>query len=193
LRAGLLTTAGFLSLYANQEEGSPTQRGKFIRQTILCQTIPLPPANVNTKLADPPAGVTYTRKQKLMMHLSDATCAACHKLTDPLGLTLENFDAIGKYRTTDQGLAIDVSGSLDATNFSGPVELGQTLAARPEAADCLVQNMYRYGTGHVEATTEQPVLDTLKSTFRTGGYHLRDLMRDIVSSDGFRFVAPPAP
>jgi len=192
-RAGLLTTAGFLSLYANQEEGSPTQRGKFIRQTLLCQTIPLPPPNVNTVLPDPPAGVVYTKRQRLTMHETVASCANCHKLMDPLGLTLENFDAIGKYRTTDQGQTIDVSGDLDGTSFSGPVELGQVLAAQPAASDCLVQNMYRYGTGHVETATEQPVLDVLESSFRSGGYHVRDLMRDIVASDGFRFVAPPAP
>lgn len=193
LRAGLLTTPGFLSLYANQEEGSPTQRGKFIRQTILCQTIPLPPPNVNTVLPDPPAGVVYTKREKLMMHETVASCAACHKLMDPLGLTLENFDAIGEYRTTDQGQPIDVSGALDTTTFNGPVELGQVLASQPQVSDCLVQNMYRYGTGHVETDSEQPVLDDLKATFRAGGYHLRDLMRDIVSSDGFRFVAPPSP
>jgi hypothetical protein len=112
---------------------------------------------------------------------------------DPLGLTLENFDAIGKYRSTDQGQPIDVSGDLDGAKFNGSVELGQALAARPEVADCLVRSLYRYGTGHVEAASERPVLDALKSTFRTGGYHVRDLMRDIVASDGFRFVAPPAP
>jgi hypothetical protein len=111
---------------------------------------------------------------------------------DPLGLPLENFDAIGKYRSTDQGQPIDASGDLDGSKFNGPVELGQVLAARPEVADCLVRNMYRYGTGHVDAASERPVLDALKSTFRTGGYHVRDLMRDIVASDGFRFVAPPA-
>jgi len=192
-RGGLLPTAGFLSLFANQIDGSPTQRGKFIRQTILCQTIQMPPPNVNTMFADPPPGVVYTKRQQLEMHLSNAGCAACHKLMDPLGLTLENFDAIGKYRTTDQGQAIDVSGDLSGTGFSGPIELGQVLASQPEAADCLVQNLYRYGTGHVEATTEQPVLDALEQTFRAGGYHVRDLMRDIVSSDGFRFVAAPAP
>jgi hypothetical protein len=193
LRAGLLTTAGFLSLYANQEEGSPTQRGKFIRETILCTPIPLPPPNVSTVLPDPPAGVVYTKRQRLATHQSVASCAVCHKMMDPLGLTLENFDAIGKYRSTDQGQPIDVSGDLDGTSFSGPVELGQTLAGQPAVADCLVRNMYRYGTGHVDTATEQPVLDALKSTFRTGGYHVRDLMRDIVSSDGFRFVAAPAP
>ena len=194
LRAGLLTTAGFLSLYANQEEGSPTQRGKFIRETILCTTIPLPPPNVSTVLPDPPAGVVYTKRQRLATHESVASCAVCHKMMDPLGLTLENFDAIGKYRSTDQGQAdrrvrraSTVRASADRS------QLGQALAAQPAVADCLVRNMYRYGTGHVETATEQPVLDTLKSTFRTGGYHVRDLMRDIVSSDGFRFVAAPAP
>ena len=192
-RGGLLTTAGFLSLFATQLDGSPTQRGKFIRQTILCQTIQMPPPNVNTMFADPPPGVVYTKRQQLDMHLSNPGCAACHKLMDPLGLTLENFDAIGKYRSTDQGQTIDVSGDLGGTKFSGPIELGQVLASQPEAADCLVQNLYRYGTGHVEAGTEQPVLDALKQTFRGGGYHMRDLMRDIVSSDGFRFVAAPAP
>jgi hypothetical protein len=192
-RAGLLTTAGFLSLFANQEEGSPTLRGRFIRETILCQNIPLPPPDVSTVLPDPPPGTVYTKRQRLSMHETQPSCAACHKLMDPLGFPLENFDAIGKYRTTDQGLTIDVSGNLDGTSFSGPVELGRVLAARSEVADCLVRNLYRYGTGHVETATERPVLDALKATFRTGGYHVRDLMRDIVASDGFRFVAPPAP
>ncbi len=191
LRAGLLGTAGFLSLYASQKEGSPTQRGKFIRQILLCQTIPDPPANVNLMLPDPPAGVVLTKRQKLTNHEAVASCAACHKLMDPLGLTLENFDAIGGLRTTDQGLAIDVSGNLDGTAFNGPVELGQVLASQPATADCLVRNFYRYGTGHVETASEQPVLDALKAQFRSGGYHVRDLLLAIVTSDGFRYVAPP--
>jgi hypothetical protein len=192
-RAGLLTTPAFLSFFANQEEGSPTQRGKFIRQTILCETISPPPADVVQAFPDPPAGVVYTKRQQLMMHEVKPACAGCHKLMDPLGLPLENFDAIGKYRSDDQGQSLDVSGDLDGTSFSGPVALGQVLAAQPRVADCLVQNMYRYATGHVETATEQPVLETLKATFRAGGYRFRDLMLDIVSSDGFRFVAAPAP
>lgn len=192
LRAGLLGTAAFLSLYANQAEGSPTLRGKFIREVLLCQSIPSPPPNVDTKLKDPPAGVVYTKRQKLEIHQTDS-CAVCHRMMDPLGLTLENFDAIGKYRTNDHGLAIDVSGDLDGTAFSGPIELGRVLAARAEVADCLVRNMYRYASGHVETRTEQPVLEALRASFRAGGYRVRDLMRDIVASDGFRFVAPASP
>lgn len=192
-RAGLLTTAGFLSMFANQEEGSPTLRGKFIRETILCGIVPMPPPDVTPEFADLPAGVVQTKRQRLTAHQTIQSCAVCHKQMDPLGLPLESFDAIGKYRTADQGLAIDLSGEVDGMAFSGPVELGQTLASHPAAADCLVRNMYRYGTGHVETASEQQVLDTLKSAFKAGGYHMRDLIRDIVSSDGFRFVAAPAP
>jgi len=111
---------------------------------------------------------------------------------DPLGLTLENFDAIGKFRSTDHDLPIDVSGSLDGKDFSGPIELGQMIAAKPETAACLVRNIYRYGTGHVELASEAVVLDQLTERFRGGGHRLRELMLDLVSSDAFRYVAPAA-
>ena len=192
-RAGLFGAAGFLSLYASQKEGSPTQRGKFIREVILCQTIPPPPNNVSTVFVDPPAGVVYTKREKLTMHQSIPSCATCHKLMDPLGLTLENFDAIGKYRTTDQGKDIDVSGSLDGTDFNGPIELGQTIAKNPAAASCMVKSLYRYATGHVEVPSEASVVSDLANRFQSNGYHLRDLMLDLVATDGFRSVATPAP
>ena len=115
-------------------------------------------------------------------------------MMDPLGLTLENFDAIGKYRATDQGQAIDVSGDLDGTRFSGPVELGQTLAAKPAAADCLgAETCTATGPATSRRRRNSRCSTPSRRAFRTGGYHVRDLMRDIVSSDGFRFVAAPAP
>jgi hypothetical protein len=83
---------------------------------------------------------------------------------------------------------------LSGTSFNGPVELGQLLADMPETAACLATHMYRYGTGHVETAPERStVLQDLISGFEAGGYDLRNLMLEIVSSDGFRFVAPPAP
>jgi hypothetical protein len=193
LRAGLLGTAGFLSLYASQKEPSPTLRGKFIRETLLCQSIPPPPPGVNTVLPDLPAGVVMTKRQRMTMHEQVASCAACHKAMDPAGFPLENFDAIGQFRSTDNGITIDASGDLDGVAFNGPVELGQQLAKRPEVADCLVRNLYRYGAGHVETPNEQPVLDALKTQFGSGGYHVRDLLLAIVTSDGFRYVAPAMP
>ncbi len=193
IRAGLLGAAGYLSLNGSQKEGSPTLRGKFIREILLCEDIPPPPPNVNTVLADPPPGTVLTKRQKLQQHESNMTCAACHSLMDPLGLTLENFDTIGQFRATDQGLPIDVSGNLDGTAFNGPLELGQALSKSPAVATCMIRSIYRYATGHVEVSTEAPVLADLGQRFQTSGYLLRDLMLDLVSSDGFRYVAPAAP
>lgn len=190
-RAGLLGTGGILSIYGSQKEGSPTLRGRFIREVLLCQSIPSPPADVSTTFEDPPAGQVLTKREKLTRHQADPACSPCHALMDPLGLTLESYDAIGRYRTTDQGKAIDLSGNLDGAEFSGGVELGQLIAAKPETAKCMVRNLYRYGTGHVESTHESSVLAALNENFTASGFNLRDLMLQIVTSDGFRYVAPP--
>lgn len=191
-RAGLLGTAAILSIYGSQKEGSPTLRGKFVREVLLCQPMPAPPADVSTNFEDPPAGEVLTKREKLIRHQEQPTCAGCHALMDPIGLTLEHYDAIGKYRATDQGEAIDVTGNLDGSDFNGGVELGQLLASKSETGTCLLRSLYRYGTGHVETPNEGPVLDELNARFVASGYNLKDLMLGIVGSDGFRFVAPPA-
>jgi hypothetical protein len=189
LRAGLLGTGAFLSLYANQKEGSPTLRGKFIRQFLLCQEIPDPPPDVSTVIEDPPPGVVLTKRQKLAAHREQPICAGCHQLMDPMGLTLENFDAIGAFRQTEHGLPIDASGDFDGTPFSGPVELGRLLAQSPHASECLVRNLYRYATGHAEVESEEPLLTGLSERFAQGGHDFQSLMVDLVTSDGFRYVA----
>ena len=191
LRAGYLGTGAFLSEFANQKEGSPTQRGKFIRTALLCQTIPDPPPNVSTNLADGPTGVHQTRREKLAVHRQQgATCNGCHALMDPLGLPLENFDAIGAYRETDGGLPIDVSGDLDGAAFNGPIEMGKLLSENDQVASCLVRNLYRYATGVLEAKEQEPAIGQLASQFKADGKDLRKLMVELVASDGFRLVAP---
>ncbi len=189
LRTGLLGTSAFLSLYANQKEGSPTQRGKFIRTFLMCQQIPDPPPNVSTVIEDPPPGVVLTKREKLTAHRKQPTCAGCHALMDPLGLTLENFDAVGAFRPTENGLTIDAGGDFDGTAFNGPVELGKLLAASPKVSDCLVRNLYRYATGHAELAGEEPVIADLSRRFAANGHDFQGLMLDLVSSDGFRAVA----
>ncbi len=189
LRAGLLGTSAFLSLYANQKEGSPTQRGKFIRTFLMCQQIPDPPPNVSTVIEDPPPGVVLTKREKLAAHRQQATCAGCHALMDPLGLTLENFDAVGAFRPTENGLTIDASGDFDGTPFNGPIELGKLLAASPKVSECLVRNLYRYATGHAELASEEAVIISLSQRFSANGHDFQNLMLDLVSSEGFRSVA----
>lgn len=191
LRAGLLGTGAFLSLNANQKEGSPTHRGKFIRQFLMCQEIPDPPPDVSTVIEDPPPGVVLTKREKLSAHREQPVCAGCHQLMDPMGLTLENFDAIGAFRQTEHGLPIDATGDFDGTPFNGPLELGKLLAQSPTTAECLVRNLYRYATGHAETAGEEPLIVDLTARFAAGGHDFQNLMVDLVTSDGFRFVAAP--
>jgi hypothetical protein len=191
LRAGLLGTGAFLSVYANQKEGSPTQRGKFIREFLLCQEIPDPPPDVSTVIADPPPGVVLTKRERLAAHRSQPVCASCHSAMDPLGLPLENFDAIGAFRETEQGRAIDTTGDLDGVPFDGPIELGELLSTSDRASACLVRNLYRYAAGRSESATEEPMVQALVDRFRANGFDMQGLMLDLVSSDGFRFVAAP--
>jgi hypothetical protein len=191
LRAGLLGTGAFLSLNANQKEGSPTHRGRFIREHLLCQEIPDPPPDVSTVIEDPPPGVVLTKREKLDAHRNKVACAGCHALMDPLGLTLENFDAIGKFRETEQGLSIDVSGDFDGVPFQGPLELGKLLAENPLTTECLVKNVYRYATGRTWSDSQARVVAALVERFTAEGHDFQKLMIELVTSDGFRFVAPP--
>ncbi len=110
-RAGFLTQAGFLSVQAHPDQTSPVLRGKFVRTMLLCQNVPPPPADVNISLPTIDQGATA--RDRFSAHLTaGASCNGCHKLMDPIGLSFEDFDALGQYRTTDNGKAIDVSGQI---------------------------------------------------------------------------------
>jgi hypothetical protein len=191
-RSGLLTTAAMLSLQATQIEGSPTLRGRFIRQQFQCMTIPDPPPGVVTTLPTTGPGV-FTKRQKMVTHEAQPTCAACHGLMDPLGFALEHFDAIGAYRATDSGLQIDTSGTLDNQSFAGAVDMGKILAASPATGPCMVQNIYTYAVGHAVPDSEQVVVSDLSTAFASSGNRLRALILKIVTSDGFTFTSPESP
>jgi hypothetical protein len=191
VRAGLLGQGSFLALNAHATTTSPTLRGKFIREVLLCQAIPPPPPDVVTTLPeDPDSGTPRTMRQKLQVHREVASCAACHQVMDPLGLALENFDAIGAYRTTDAGQTIDPSGDLDGARFSGPRELATLLKQHPDVASCIARSLYRHATGHVEAGGEEPAVTTLATELQANGYRFRSLMLGVVRSAGFVYAAP---
>ena len=192
-RAGILGTSAIATQYASQKEGSPTLRGKFIREVILCQEIPPPPPNVNTMLADPPPDVTYTKRERLALHRAMAVCASCHNRMDPWASHSKTSTRWAAIAPTDQGKAIDVTGDLDGTTYQGPRELGQLLSKSNDAAKCMVTSLYRYATGHGDQESEQPLIGDLFTRFQSSGYQLRDLILDVVASDGFRYVTPPAP
>ncbi|WP_437769576.1 DUF1592 domain-containing protein [Sorangium sp. So ce281] len=189
-RVGILSKAGFLSQFANQKEGSPTLRGKFMRDALMCTPIPPPPGNVALELPEPPADKPLTKRQRLEIHRTEPACAGCHSFMDPLGLPLESFDAIGRFRTTDHGLPIDPSGEFDGVPVADARALGMTLSADASVAECLVRKYYMYAAGHEERKVDKRVLNALTASFEGSGYQLRELVLDVVTNDAFSSVAP---
>lgn len=189
-RLGILSKAGFLSQFANQQEGSPTLRGKFIRDALMCKTVPPPPPNVSPTFADPPAGVKWTKRQRLEAHRADTVCAACHGLMDPLGIPLESFDAIGRYRTMDNGLPVDPTSQVDGVNVANAREMGEAMSASDAVKTCMVRRYYTYAMGHEERDVDASVETALVTAFAGSGYKLRDLVVATATHDAFTAVAP---
>lgn len=189
-RAGILGHISILAVYAHPTSSSPTLRGKFIRQSLLCEPIPPPPVNVNTALPEP-SGTTLTLRDRVKEHLTDPGCAACHRLMDPVGLGLENFDGIGRYRKLDNGVTIDASGALDAVPFGDAAGLGRALHDDPRASACFVRTMYRYATSFTESSKENGTIDNLFWKFRHDGYRIKGLMLSVALSPGFRLAGDP--
>ena len=185
-RGGLLTLAGFLAINAGEASTSPTKRGLAVRRALMCQTIPPPPPGVDATLPEPGPDQPMTKRQQLDAHIKDPVCAGCHQFTDPIGLALEHFDALGVYRATDKGLPIDPSGELDGEAFADAVELGGLLADSPAIGDCAVRNLYRYATGHIEQPEEQAALAALRDALVTNRYDLTAAFDALVRSEGFR-------
>jgi hypothetical protein len=188
MRAGILGQASFLAVSSQPNRSSPTRRGKFIREMLLCQTIPTPPPNV-----DPfPDAAPGTARDKLTSHRQNPACASCHQMMDPIGLGLENFDGIGAFLTMDNGQVIDATGDLDGMHFGGPRDLGLALKNHPDAPSCLARNLYRHAVAHIENTGEEAAIALLMKAFQDSGFRFRSLVEGMVQSPAFVYAAKPA-
>ena len=188
-RAGLLTQVSFLTAHAHPARSSATRRGKALREVFLCQKVPKPPPNVDfSKLNDPDPSLK-TARDRLQIHATNPSCAGCHKIMDPMGLGLENFDGGGTFRATELGAPLDTSGSLDGKPFSDARGLGQALHDHRALPGCLVNRVYAYATGGpVTSARDRKTLEYFTQRFAAGGYRYPDLLRDIVMSHAFLTV-----
>jgi hypothetical protein len=151
---GVLTQDTFLTTQSHPDRTSPVERGNWILTQLLCDPPPSPPPNVPL-LATPTAASNLTGRQALDMHASVPYCASCHTTIDPIGYTLEDFDATGAYRTLDNGQAIDTSGTLpDGTSFNGAAQIAQWVANDPRFARCAAKQMLTYGVGRTFDTAD---------------------------------------
>lgn len=189
-RAGLLGHVSFLALHSHSTATSATRRGEAVRTRLLCQDIPSPPVNVDTSIPAP-TGTRRTLRERVAEHLADPSCIGCHQLTDPIGLGLENFDSIGRFRALDNDAEIDPSGDLDGEPFANPVELGQRLRDHPSYAPCVVQKIVEYGVGRALVSSERAWMRILVERFEMHGFLLQPLILEFVTSPVFTQPGTP--
>ncbi len=188
-RQGFLGQVSFLALNAHPVSTSATLRGIFVREALLCQSVPAPPAGVNTMLpaVDPTA---RTMRERLELHMSVPECKGCHSFTDPIGFGMENLDGIGRWRATDDGAAIDATGELEGETFGGFRELTQVIANSKRFHRCVPEKLFSFAMAHHYTDGEEGVLTKLTDDFVANGSRIKPLMRAIAISEVFRRVGP---
>jgi hypothetical protein len=186
-RAGLLTQAAFQAAQGEFDGSSPIRRGLAVRERILCAPMPMPPPGINTNI--PPLTPSQTTRQRFDKHRADPTCASCHDMMDKLGYAFEEFDGIGQFRTTQNGVQIDDSGELISTDidgsFVGAVDLAHRLVGSKQVQQCATTQWFRYALGRLDTDADKCEIDAIAK--RVGGdIKIADLMQAIVESDTFR-------
>ena len=167
---GLLAQVSFLALHSHPGRSSPTLRGQAVQEIFLCRRVPPPPPDVDFSLLQDTYNPDFrTTRDRLREHRENPACASCHNLTDPIGLTLEVFDASGGYRTTENGAPIDTSGELNGRTYEGPPGLGQALRDEPRAASCFVERVFSYGAARMPTDDERDWLADVQAELADGG------------------------
>ncbi|MCB9528942.1 MAG: DUF1592 domain-containing protein [Myxococcales bacterium] len=187
-RAGLLTLAAFLTMNAHPTETSPTLRGKYVRERVLCQQVPPPPADIDLDLGAED-GAPPTLRGRLEQHRDNPACRGCHSFIDPPGFLFEHFDAIGRYRDDADGHPIDATGDLDGVPLQDARDLAATLADDPRVGRCIAQQYYRHANGRLDTLGERGVIDNIAAALAARGHTFEALVEALVVSDGFRTLA----
>jgi hypothetical protein len=191
-RAGMLTLPGVIARYSLGH--AEVFRGKFVRDELLCQEIPPPPVTDEVE-KETKAAENLPPREQAKLRLAHTTCGACHAQMDPLGLSFSNYDALGRYRTTEKtGAAIDSSGDLTGTGEAGvdgplknAVELGDRLSRSVTARGCIEGKMLGYALGRLTEKFDKCELKKIDGFVAAGGGKLSDLMAAIVYSSAYRF------
>jgi hypothetical protein len=193
-RGGVLTQGSVLTVSSYATRTSPVMRGKWVLDNLLDAPPPEPPADV-PNLDDSNIGTAASMRQQLEEHRKNPTCASCHRRMDPLGFGLENFDAVGAWRTEDGKFPIDATGQLpDGRSFNGPDELRAILAAEREAfSRAITSKLLTYGLGRGLERPDGRTVRQIASRLPGHDYKFSGLVLEIVNSLPFTSRRLPLP
>jgi hypothetical protein len=181
----------YLTVTSNPNRTSPVKRGRFVLDNLLGAPLPPPPPNVGVIPEDAQSMAQLSLRERLEKHRSKAECASCHSAMDPLGFALENFDAIGRWRTKDGTHDIDARGALpDGTALNGVNDLRKVLLKRePELVRFMGERMLTYAIGRGMRTADRCHLDTIREQTTKNGSTFRALIKAVVTSEPFLAVS----
>ncbi len=195
-RAGVLGHAAVLGTYAYSDQSAPVQRGLFVRARLLCQELPQPPANAG---GIPEVDPNATTRERFAQHSSDPACRACHRYIDGVGFGFERFDAIGRWRERENGVAVDSSGNMNdverlGSNTDAPYatlpELARILADSRRARTCFATQYYRYARGGRDGEPDACALQRATERYAAEGWDIKTLMIAVARSSAFLGRAP---
>ncbi len=187
-RRGLLGQSSFLLVTSVANRTSPVWRGKWVLENLLGTPAPLPPPNVPPLDGEGAAQQPASVRQKMEQHRANPVCAACHKIMDPIGFSLENFDLIGRYRASDGGIPIDATGQLvDGTKLNGAASLRMALLGRSDVfVRTMTEKLLIYGTGRALRYYDMPVVRSIARDAAKNDNKFSSLIVGIVKSDPFQ-------
>ena len=187
VRGGLLGQGSILTVTSYATRTSPVIRGKWVLANLLGSPPPPPPPNV-PPLKEKAAGTKILSiRERMAEHRDNPVCSGCHKLMDPVGFAFENFDAVGRWRNADNGLAIDSAGNLpDGTPFEGLSGLKKALLSRPDVfANTASEKLMTYALGRGIEYYDAPAIRTIVKDAAASDYKLSDLILGVVKSTPF--------
>jgi hypothetical protein len=187
MRKGLLGKGALLTVTSDAERTSPVKRGKWFLQTFLGVTPPDPPPGVETKLDQKAGEAPKTMRERLLMHSTNPSCASCHKMFEPMGLAMENFNAVGQWRTTEVGNPIDSVGIItDGTRIDGIRGLRElSMRKRDMFAEVVIENLLTYAIGRGLDYNDMPLVRSLAHDAAKEDYRFSSLIMGVVESPAF--------
>ena len=186
-RGGLLTLGALLTYTSLTSRTSPVKRGDFVLKHLLCGEIPPPPPEVEG-IPDSGAAANETLRERMERHSSDPACSGCHKVMDPIGFGLENFDGIGRFRTHDGAKEVDATGTLpDEVHFEGALELAAILSTDERFPFCLTKHFMTYSIDRVlKGNVDEAWAQYLTQQAVAEGGSLRSIIKNVILSEAFR-------
>ena len=189
-RLGLLGHGSILTITSTADRTSPVQRGKWVMEVLLGTPPPNPPPNVPelAETARLTSGKVLTVRERMEEHRANPTCAACHRMMDPIGLALENFDPTGRWRTLDGGSVINPTTELfDGTHVNGPASLRHAILARSEAfIRNFIENLMSYGLGRRVEYYDMPTVRVIARAAAENDNRISSFILGVVRSPAFQ-------